>query len=373
MLTSVTVKNFRNLRSVTLEKLGRFTLIGGKNGTGKTALLEALWLLGGPDLPDLSARINALRGLPIIGPDIVFHDIFWDYNTRNHINISAHGDWGNLPRKLDIYLQERQQTDALSSNMLEGSGIELVTRPQDESEFEIVFDYQHSNRKKHISRAWWISEQLIPVGPVPGLINEGIRQQRQSVNGRATSMFIAAVNREDIQTTAARLGKAQLRGEENKILELVSPLEPRLKGLTTITIKNAPIIHAYIEGMSRPMPVQLLGEGFNRMLGLALSINEAAGGLLLIDEIENGLHHRVQKEVFPALLLMARESDVQIFATTHSGECIRAAHSALVKQEWQDEDDFIFYRLDRVAEGAKAVGFDNEMLETAEEFNMEIR
>ncbi len=373
MLTSVTVKNFRNLRSVTLEKLGRFTLIGGKNGAGKTALLEALWLLGGPDLPDLSARINALRGLPIIGPDTVFHDIFWDYNTQNRINISAHGDWGNLPRKLDVYLRERQQTDPIRSNMLEGSGIELVTRPQDESEFEIVFDYQHSNRKKYTSRAWWSSEQLKPIGPVPPLINEGIRQERQSVTGRATSMFIAAVNREDIQTTAARLGKAQLRGEENKILRLIRPLETRLRGLTTITIKDAPIIHAYIDGMSRPMPVQLLGEGFNRILGLALSMNEAAGGLLLIDEIENGLHYRIQKEVFPNLLTLAREFDVQIFATTHSSECIMAAHSALVKQDWQDDDDFIFYRLDRIDGGTKAVGFDDEMLETADKFNMEIR
>ena len=54
MLTSFTVTNFRNLESVTLERLGRMTLIGGKNGVGKTALLEALWLLAGSDLPELS-------------------------------------------------------------------------------------------------------------------------------------------------------------------------------------------------------------------------------------------------------------------------------------------------------------------------------
>ena len=373
MLTSLTVKNFRNLRSMTLERLGRLTLIGGKNGVGKTALLEALWMFSGPDLPELSARINVLRGFPLISSDTVFHDMFRNYNTQRRVNISANGDWGNLPRKLEIYLQKRQQVDTIRSNVLESSGVELMTRPQDEGEFEIVFDYQHSNRKKYISRAWWISEQLVPPGPVPGLINEGIRQERQTVNDRANSTFMAAVHREDIQTIAAKLGKAQLSGEESKILSLINPMEPRLRGLTTITIRNMPVIHAYIEGMKRPLPVQLLGEGLNRMLGLGLSMSGATGGLILIDEIENGLHHSVQEEVFSTLLYLAKEFDVQIFATSHSGECIRAAHRALAKQDYQDEGEFVFHRLDRVDGEIKVASYDNEMLGTAEKFNMETR
>ena len=375
MLTSLTVKNFRNLRSVTLERLGRLTLIGGRNGVGKTALLEALWMLGGPDLPELSARINALRGFPPLSPDTVFHDIFRYYDTQKRITISANGDWGNLPRKLEIHLQRRQQIDAIHSNVLEGSGVELMTRPQDQGEFEIVFEYHHNNNKKYVSRAWWISDQLMPVGvgPIPGLINEGIRQEREAVDDRPSSTFIAAVYREDIQSVAAKLGKVQLSGEESKILSLINPMEPALKGLTTITIRNTPVIHAYIDGIRRPMPVQLLGEGLNRMLGLALSLNEAAGGLIMIDEIENGLHHRVQEEVFSTLLDLAEEFDVQIFATTHSSECISAAHRALANQDCQNEDDFVFHRFDRIDGEIKVASYDNEMLETAEKFNMETR
>ena len=375
MLTSLTVKNFRNLRSVTLERLGRLTLIGGRNGVGKTALLEALWMLGGPDLPELSARINALRGFPPLSPDTVFHDIFRYYDTQKRITISANGDWGNLPRKLEIHLQRRQQIDAIHSNVLEGSGVELMTRPQDQGEFEIVFEYHHNNNKKYVSRAWWISDQLMPVGvgPIPGLINEGIRQEREAVDDRPSSTFIAAVYREDIQGVAAKLGKVQLSGEESKILSLINPLEPTLKGLTTITIRNTPVIHAYIDGIRRPMPVQLLGEGLNRMLGLALSLNEAAGGLIMIDEIENGLHHRVQEEVFSTLLDLAEEFDVQIFATTHSSECIRATHRALANQDFQNDNEFVFHRLDRIDGEIEVASYDNEMLETAEEFNMETR
>ena len=368
MLTSLTVTNFRNLKSVTLEGLGRITLIGGKNGAGKTALLEALWLLSGPDLPELVTRVSTFRGIPILGPEITFHDIFCDFDIGRHIRISAHGDWGSLPRKLEIYLQNRQQIDTIHSDALEKASIERLTRPITESALEIMFKYQHDNEEEYVSRAWWILEQKSD-DPDTSL-TEGIRGERQAIPKRPTSVFMAAVHRENLQTTASRFSRFQLEGMDKKILEFIRPLEPRLQVLTLITINNIPVIHAYIDGMDRPIPVQLLGEGLNRMLGLVLSMSEASGGLFLIDEIENGLHHSVQEEVFSILLDLAKSFDVQIFATTHSNECIRAAHRTL--REYGPQE-LAFYRLDRVNEEVKVVSFDDEMLETATEFNMEIR
>ena len=369
MLTSLIVTNFRNLKAVALERLAQMTLIGGKNGAGKTALLEALWLLSGSDLPELVTRVSAFRGIPALGPEITFHDIFRDFDTDRHIRISAQGDWGRLPRKLDIYLQNRQQVDAIRSDALERASIERLTRPVTEGEFEIVLRYHHDNGNKYTSRAWWAAEQM-PVGPGAALASEGIRQERQAVPQRPNSVFIPAVRRDDLQAIASRFGKLQLEGMDTTILRFIRPLEPRLEGLTLITVNNIPVIHAYIDGMDRPIPVQLLGEGLNRMLGLVLSMSEASGGVLLVDEIENGLHHSVQEDVFSILLDLAKSFDVQIFATTHSNECIGAAYRALAKQEPQA---LAFYRLDRVNKEVKAVGFDNEMLETAIEFDMEIR
>ena len=371
MLTSVTVKNFRNLRSVTLEKLGRFTLIGGKNGAGKTALLEALWLLSGPDLPGSSQRINSLRGLPWLGLEAAFHDIFRDYNSENHVKITARGDWkSNVPRKLEIYLRQRSQTYSMISGGLENPAIERTTRTQDESEHEIVFDYQHDDGEKYTSRAWCTVHPGMQPAPGVPLGREGIVQEGKRIQGISYAAFMPALYRKDLHVTASMFSAIQLRGEDDQILRLVRLLEPRLKRLALISVDNVPVIHAYLDGVKRPMPVQLLGEGFNRMFGLALSMNDAAGGLLLIDEIENGLHHRVQEEMFSTLLKLSKELDVQIFATTHSSECIRKAYRSF---DEEDKTEFAFYRLSRVEEDVKAVYFDNEMMETSIKFRMEIR
>ena len=119
MLTELTVTNFSNLKDVSLENLGRITLIAGKNGAGKTALLEALWLLSGSDMPELGTRLNAFRGLPVTSPDTIFRDLFRNFDTHRHIRMTAHGDWGGLPRELDSALLDREMTQALRSDILD--------------------------------------------------------------------------------------------------------------------------------------------------------------------------------------------------------------------------------------------------------------
>lgn len=375
MLTDIEVKNFRGFRSLKMNDLGRITLVGGKNGVGKTALLEALWIFSGPDLPELGERINEMRGLPSQGLESAFQDMFFEYDIDSRIRISAHGDWeGNGARVLEISLQERQQLDAIRTDspiQPNSAALERLTQPQFESDTELVFRYKHNNEQEYTSRAWWVANQLMPKGAVgTALREEAIVQATQRVQDRANSSFMPAVHREDLQSIASRFSSVQLSGDVERILALLSPIEPRLKDLALITIKNVPVIHAYLEGMRRPIPVQLLGEGLNRMLGFALAMNRVSGGMLLIDEIENGLHYRVQGDVFSVLLRLAKAFDVQIFATTHSRECIVAAHQALNREGHQE---LAYYRLDRRGEEVKAVSYDVEMLDTSIEFGMGIR
>ncbi len=64
MLRSFTVKNYRCFRDFTIGGLERVNLIAGKNNTGKTALLEALFLFSGPNNPSLPTLVNIVRGVP---------------------------------------------------------------------------------------------------------------------------------------------------------------------------------------------------------------------------------------------------------------------------------------------------------------------
>ena len=78
-----------------------------------------------------------------------------------------------------------------------------------------------------------------------------------------------------------------------------------------------------------------------------LALTDRSIGMVFIDEVENGIHYSVQTDVWKGIGLVARELDIQVFATTHSYEMIEAAHEA-----FRDDDpyEFRFHRLNRNSE-----------------------
>lgn len=66
----------------------------------------------------------------------------------------------------------------------------------------------------------------------------------------------------------------------------------------------------------------------SRIFAIVLSLVNAKGGLLLIDEFENGLHHSVQLDAWRMIFRLAQSLDVQVFATTHSKDAVEAFQEA---------------------------------------------
>lgn len=95
-----------------------------------------------------------------------------------------------------------------------------------------------------------------------------------------------------------------------------------------------------------------------------------ARGVVLVDEVETGLHHTVLSEAWRAISDAARRYDVQVFATTHSFEFVRAAYRAF---EGSEDSPFRLHRLEQTEEGIRAVGYDEETLAAAMEAEFEVR
>ena len=113
-----------------------------------------------------------------------------------------------------------------------------------------------------------------------------------------------------------------------------------------------------------------MGEGMNRMLGIALSLVNARDGFLLVDEIESGLHYSVQADMWRLIFEMAHRLNVQVFATTHSLDCIRAFQYAA--NENTDEAGMLI-RLAQRGKDIIATSFDEDKLAIIARDEIEVR
>ncbi|ARV58707.1 ATPase [Nostocales cyanobacterium HT-58-2] len=361
MLRSFTLKNFRCFQKLTLEPLERVNLIAGKNNVGKTSLLEAIFIFINPTNPESILQVNSLRG---ISKGTRFEDIeemrgfFFEQDIDKVIEISGVGD-NEVQRTLQIRVPELEETQIDDLPLLNNdtasfkANESLTTEVRPYSRLEL--QYKDPNSEIKTSRIYLRADGR--------LLSTRYRREKFPLG-----IYLTTSTRSPIED-AERFSNLERVGRQDEVLQTLRLLEPRLQRLSLLLMKREPIINGDI-GMRELVPLPLMGEGIGRLLSIILAIANAKGGTILIDEIENGLHHSVLTNVWKAIADAARRADAQVFATTHSYESIIAAHHAF---ETSEKYDFRFHRLERVNDEIKAVTYDRENLATSDQMNLEMR
>ena len=374
MYTSFSIENFRCFEDLTVEPLARVNLICGENNTGKTALLESLWLHSGPNSPDLGLRLLGFRGISAPDPRRILHDLFHNFDPEREITLTAAGALG--VRELGIYMQASEaETFSIQPveeipGFLPGSqepGMSAV------SDSELVLEYTDENERTYVSTGRWeISRPPIPRGmPVLplALTTQGMAINQAKIPALPTSIFQSARHRISVDEEISRVGEIELDGMADELVECLKAVDPRIQRLTTIAAPPAPMIYAHI-GLSRPVPMGFLGDGVGRLLLMALAFQNARNGMILIDEIENGLHHSALRGVWENLNRLSRRFNVQVFATTHSYECMVAARDAFKSAE---QKDLHIHRLNRRESGVTSTTYAFEALDYTLDYGAELR
>jgi hypothetical protein len=354
MYQSFRIKNFRGFRDLTLDSLERVNLIAGQNNVGKTALLEAIFLHLGPNNPELSLRVNSWRGFQPLSPsaDEVWAPLFHDLDTKTVITLEGNlQPIGRAELRLSLAVPETVRlTTAETENGEFASGMTTIPSMR-----QLKLEYTVENAPPVVSWATVMAQGEIRMQSAP--IS---RILPASFNSTA---FHSA--REDADRLSA-LARTKRREE---VLDILRILEPRLQHLEVQSFAGMSVIMGDI-GLSEFLPIGMMGEGLTRLLSIILAILSVRQGVVLIDEVENGLHYSVMSKVWRAIAQAARASDVQVFATTHSWECICAAHEAFTSDSLYD---FRLHRLEWANGDIRAVSLDQEMLDTAIKAGLEVR
>jgi hypothetical protein len=162
---------------------------------------------------------------------------------------------------------------------------------------------------------------------------------------------------------------------ESAVIDALKLIEPKVTGVAFVEDFNNGSSHdtriplVKIDGSKEPLPLKSMGDGMTRLFHIIVALVNAQNGILLVDEFENGLYWKVQPKVWDVVFQLADRLNVQVFATTHSRDCIRAFDEAWNKHLQSGA----FFRLDARPEGVKITEYNAETLTDAIETDVEVR
>ena len=351
MLESLKIRNFRILDDFDIERLASVNLFAGLNNSGKTALLEALFLMSGFGNPHIGLNSNVTRGgfpepVPIdVIRDVFCKPMFSTLDMKRSVEITGnHRRHGTLTLRIS-----RERSDVTVIPLKGTDEVTSISAPL--NDLVLQFSFERGSR---------VSVKQIR------FTNQGVKiDPPDTEEALFQAIFLSSRNvipREE----AIRLGQLRVRKQEDLILESLRTIEPRLKSIEDNSASGHPMIWGDI-GLQELVPLQILGEGMTRVARLILAISAAENGIVLVDEIETGLHYSVLPKVWEAIDMASKKFNTQIFATTHSFECTEAAHSAL------EQSSFLFHRLEADGMESRCITYGPEEIDAAIRHDFEVR
>ena len=324
MLKSVQVRNFRVFDELSIDQLSRVNLVAGRNNAGKTSLLEALFLLSGGGNPQMAFNPNVIRvpDLSTSGPRQTLREVYWKpmftvLDTDKVIEIvGIHVARGPLTLRISLEWPTVVELPFGDSNEI--SARDIHSEPALLLSFKGGSEPEAEGRVRVSGQSVQVDQPDVPVPFDTSILSTRIANQQED---------------------AALLGRLRKQKQGGQVLEALRIIEPRLQSIEDNSASGFPMIWGDI-GLPELVPLAVMGEGMTRLARLVLAIASSPGGLVLVDEIETGLHHTVIADVWRAVDGAAKQFNTQVVATTHSYECVRAAHAAL-----GSGDGFLLHRL----------------------------
>ena len=350
MLKNARIRNFRGLRDLEIGELSRINLIGGRNNVGKTTLLEALFILSGGANPHSVMRganrgIDSVSGSSDTVSEILWKPLFSELDTSGPIEISAHSNPLG-PITLSVSLS-RLSTAEIRRDRAGASAV----RPQGEPMLTLSFARGENGET------------------VRGTMRE--TDKSISIESPESDVaFPAALilpHEGSLQEDARLLGRLRKRKEHDIVLEALHVIAPNVRGIEENSSSGHSMIWVDVD-LPELIPLPTMGNGVTRIARLILAMSEVHKGIVLVDEIENGIHHSIVPELWRVIGEVARRLDVQIIATTHSAEFFEAAHKSL------SDEDFRYHRIDLKRSGEnRCVTYVPEAMDGAVYHGFEVR
>ncbi len=370
-LPNLSINSFRGIRDLTINKLGRATLFVGQNSVGKTTILDAV-------------RVFAERGKfldrMLFDQDeyALFEDEDGDFVSELDWNALFHGR--SMAESRCVSIGPISPEDLLT--------VEITVMDRRAREANANRHSKAHQTEQALRISYRGKEQVMPLGV--GFRRSALRKGRMASLEEKDDVLpeisceLMGPGLWDNNTLAHLWDGIALTDDQELVFEALSLIFTEgvegvtvvergyLRSRTSYQIRriSGPRISVRLKNARYPVPLKSLGDAASRLFGVALALASCRGGILLVDEAENGIHYELQKDFWRLVLQSAHNNDVQVLATTHSWDCVAGFAAAA---EDYNEIEGCLVRLDRDGDGVKASEYTEDTLAAAVQHRFEVR
>ena len=369
MLKNLKIQNFRGLSDLSLEGLGRFNVLLGANSAGKTSVLEAIFLLSGISNLGLSVKIQNFRSFLVKETgDMMYLFSMMDGNRvieiearlkdgeHRQLHISPyHGGVQEPTLQLNVGSDENAKK--------RGAGGQSVISLSSHPDLRGITYKAKINRTGGKDFSFTANLHVIPEGVINVTGLDGLENLQYEI-------ISAVYLHSKLMSDAKVLGRALVDKRKSRILEPLQKIDSRIQDIANFGDQ------AYLDiGLEKMLPLNMFGDG---IISIARYLAHAAIGeqkIILIDQIEDGLHYKSMRPFIQTLLDLSKERDVQLFIATHSIDVLETLREILASDEGDEfRKDTPCYYLGRGKDGViRSYRYDYEQFEHCIGSAIEIR
>ncbi len=327
----LTINRFRSIKNLEISNIGQFNLLIGKNNCGKSTVLEAMYMAAGTPLLPLYA-INLCR----------------DNNTQTIQNegfVTLFNDF-DIEKPVSVKYSDKDYLREITVSAVKVDRIPQLIMQGVPQELSRIGYYEISVKSNSFSKPYLVRyNQNGDTSESYVFSDTEIKKLNDDKSIRPVQIINTSWQNSNIVDYIDNL---VVNKQKDELIRNLQKIDERIRD---IQIGNNNFIYIDI-GLSKLMPIQFIGLGARKFITIASIVSSQKDGVLLIDEFENGLHYETMDILWKAIVSMCRERNIQLFATTHSYECIESFVNAT--------PDGNVYRIERKDDEHKAVRYNSE-------------
>lgn len=317
-MKSLYIKNYKNLRELSIDSLARVNLIVGCNNVGKSTLLEAvsIYLANGND--EWLKTILDFRG-EMVNVDSAKGDVDFSQVLSEHYSSLFSG------RKMDFRnataISIGEQSDLLNIKL-----VHIAEEQRGGTVVRWVYNDDDADSGEHLFRYIGDGLSVVSGSNAPMLIPFFRRGFPGNVKDRVPFEYVLAQDFH-LRKNVLLFDRISLSDREGYVLDALRIIEPsidRLNFLNENEYSNRRVPFVTLKDTGERVRLSSMGDGINRILTVILALVNCKGGVFLLDEFETGLHYTVQTQLWRVIFMLSEKLNVQVFATSHSHDCINS-------------------------------------------------